>query len=68
MKSQIIIVSLLVVCLSPFTTMAQVTKGLHFYMPFNEDQGKVAKTLDRTGLRLSYTRVPNSPPKERLGA
>ena len=68
MKSQIFIASLLVACLSSFTTVAQVTKGLHFYMPFNEDQGKVAKTLNRTGLRLSYTRVPNSPPKERLGA
>ena len=68
MKTQILIASLLVACLSSFVTMAQVTKGLHFYMPFNEDQGKVAKTLDRTGLRLSYTRVPNSPPKERLGA
>jgi len=68
MKTQILIASLLVACLSSFVTMAQVTKGLHFYMPFNEDQGKVAKTLNRTGLRLSYTRVPNSPPKERLGA
>ena len=68
MKSQILIVSLLVVCLSPFTIMAQVTKGLHFYMPFNEGQGKVAKTLGRTNLRLSYTRASSSPPKERLEA
>ena len=45
MKSQILIVSLLAVCLSPFTIMAQVTKGLHFYMPFNEGQGKVAKDI-----------------------
>ena len=45
MKSQIFIASLLVACLSSFTTVAQVTKGLHFYMPFNEGQGEVAKDV-----------------------
>ena len=45
MKTQILIASLLVACLSSFVTMAQVTKGLHFYMPFNEEQGGVAKDV-----------------------
>ena len=45
MKTQILIASLLVTCLSSFVTMAQVTKGLHFYMPFNEEQGGVAKDV-----------------------
>ena len=43
MKFHILVASLLVVCLSTLNTIGQVTKGLHFYLPFNEGQGKVAK-------------------------
>ena len=43
MKFHILVASLLVVGLSTLNTIGQVTKGLHFYLPFNEGQGKVAK-------------------------
>ena len=36
-------------CILTFDAVAQVTKGLHFYMPFNEGKGKVAKDVGPKG-------------------
>ena len=36
-------------CILTFDATAQVTKGLHFYMPFNEGKGKVAKDVGPNG-------------------
>ena len=36
-------------CVASFDATAQVTKGIHFYMPFNEGKGKVAKDVGPKG-------------------
>ena len=37
-------------CILTFDATAQVTKGLHFYMPFNEGKGKVAQGCRSEGV------------------
>ena len=32
-------------CVATFDATAQVTEGIHFYMPFNEGKGKVIKDV-----------------------
>ena len=49
MRKHFWIFVVLAFCVLTFDATAQVTKGLHFYMPFNEGKGKVAKDVGPKG-------------------
>ena len=52
MRGYFWILAVTALCFSIFDATAQVTKGLHFYMPFNEGKG--------SGADLIQTAVPIS--------
>ena len=49
MKSHFWIFAAFMFCVTTFDATAQVTEGLHFYMPFNEERGKVVKDIGPKG-------------------
>ena len=60
MRGYFWILAVTALCFSAFDATAQVTKGLHFYMPFNEGKGKVAKDVGPKDLKPNSTTARNS--------
>ena len=49
MRGYFWMLTVLAFCVVTFEATAQVTKGLHFYLPFNEGKGDVAKDVGPNG-------------------
>ena len=65
MKKYFWIFTVLAFCVVTLEATAQVTRGLHFYMPFNEGKGDIAKDVGPKGLKQNYTAARNSSRKVR---
>ena len=60
--------TILAFCVLTFNATAQVTKGLHFYMPFNEGKGDIAKDVGPKGFEAELHAARNSSQKAKSAA
>jgi len=66
-KRHLFILALVAFCFATFSATAQVTKGLHFYMPFNEGKGNIAKDVGPKGFEAELHKSAKFTDKGKVG-